>query len=120
MLVDEKRAREFWHYRGLAIRTIIQTVWLILTGLAAYFAIQYLLDAEMISYGLLRVRLAIPGWVPDWGILAGMILVFMIVMQFFFIMGYSLISPQGRIRPGKPTMRKTVVDPLEEKQYRNR
>ncbi len=120
MLIQQKREREFARYRGLAIRTIIQTVWLIVSAVVAYFFIQYLLDIEFITYSMLRTRLAIPGWIPDWGIMTGMIIVFVVIMQFFFVMGYILVSPLGRIRPGRATMRKSVVDPIEEKDYRYR
>ena len=120
MLIQKKREREFAQYKGLTIRTIIQSIWLVLSILVAYFAIQYLLNEDIVSYGLIRGVLAVPRWVPDWGLLVGMILVFVIIMQFFFILGFVIINPLGRVRPGRPSMRKSVADPLEENRYDHR
>lgn len=120
MLLEKQRARETANYKGLAIRTIIQTVWLIITGTIAYFVLQRLFEEEIISYTWIYSRFFIPNWVPEWVLLAAIILIIVIIMQFFLLLGFAFFSPLGRIRPGKPSLRKTVVDPLEESEYRSR
>lgn len=125
MLIQQKREREFARYKGLAIRTIIQTIWLIISAFVAYYFLQYIINIGVFSIGMLRAQLPNPPWlqwlhIPDWLIMAVLILMFVIVMQFFLVLGFIVFKPLGRTRPGNPSMRKSVDDPLEDNQYSHR
>ena len=100
MLIQKKHERETASDKGLAIRTIIQAIWFGISAVIAYFIFQYLFEVEILSYPFLYSHLLIPPWVPEWAVMAGLILLFILFTQFFLILGFFIFSPLGRVRPG--------------------
>lgn len=117
MLIEKRRDYELEQRRGLARRTFFQMIWLLISGVMAYFFVRYLMDSGVLTYDMLYAQLAIPRSIPEWALLVVMIILLVVIMQFFFILGYFLFSPRGRTRVGKATLRSTAHDPLEN-QYR--
>jgi hypothetical protein len=117
MLIEKRRDYELEQRRGLARRTFFQTIWLLISGVMAYFFVRYLLDNGVLTYDMIYTQLGLPRTIPEWALLAVMIVLLVIIMQFFFMLGYFIVSPRGRTRVGKATLRSAAHDPLED-QYR--
>lgn len=113
MRIEKKKEQELAQRKGLTRRTVIQVIWLLLSGVIAYFIVQALFDGGYISMEFFRNELAIPQEVPDIAIEGGLVLLIVFVMQFFLIFGYVVASPQGRERSGKPSAYSSNPDPLE-------
>lgn len=108
MRLEQKQEQELEQRQGLAFRTIIQVIWLAVSAALAYGAIQYLGVETVLSFAR---RIGIPASVPDWGVTVGVILVIVFVMQTIFMLGYFMLSPEGRMRPQKPSIYSRRVDP---------
>lgn len=118
MRLEKKNEQELAKRKGLTTRTILQVVWLVLSGIIVYFIVQALFDAQILTYSFFYSSLSVPGWVPQEAIIATLILVGIVIMQFFFIFGYLITSPEGRAPTGKPTVHSRDPDPLEDR-YRH-
>jgi TRAP-type C4-dicarboxylate transport system permease small subunit len=114
MRLEKKRESELAERKGLAVRTVIQFIWLILSGVIAYFALNWFFTREQLTYEFFYTTLGIPRSVPEAVIMGVLILVIVFVMQFFLVMGYAIASPQGRERPGDPTPYSSTYDPMQD------
>lgn len=117
MRLEKKRLSDLEKRKGLTGRTVVQTIWLVITAVVAYFLLEAFIAQELFTYQQLRRWMFIPPTVPEWAVQAGAILVFVIVMQFFFIFGFAFFSNTGRTRPGSPSLVSRDPDPLD-KEYR--
>lgn len=117
MRLDRRNERELARRKGFARRTILQLIWLFISAVLVYFLIQYLLDNNYLSYPMLYSRFLIPPGVPQWAVMAGLILLGVIVLQFFFFLAYAFASAEGRQQTGKPTPYSRNPDPYD-KDYR--
>lgn len=111
MQLEKKNEQELAKRKGLTGRTIAQTIWLLLSAVVVYFIVQLLFEEQFLSYGFFYSSLAVPPWVPEWLILAALVLIGVTIMQFFFILGYVIASPEGRAPTGKPTAQAQDPDP---------
>ena len=118
MRIEKKREQELAEREGLTRRTIIQLVWLLISGVFAYFVVQALFDAGVVTMEFFYRDLAVPQSVPEIAIRGALILLIVFIMQFFLIFGYIVASPEGRTRSGKPSAYSRNPDPLEN-EYRN-
>lgn len=118
MRLEKKREQELARREGFATRTILQFIWLILTSVVAFLAIQWLFANNYLDYNFFYRTFGIPRTVPDWVFVAGLVLIAVIVLQFFFVLGYVVASPAGRERMGRPTPYSKNPDPLQD-DYRN-
>lgn len=114
MRIDRQREEELARRKGLTTRTIIQGTWLLISIIATYLFIRYLMAAGSLSYDLLYNRLLVPRWVPEWALLAALILLGVIILQFFFFLAYAIFSPEGRAQTGRPTAYSRNPDPFED------
>jgi hypothetical protein len=113
MRIDKRREVEQARRKGSTGRTFVQTIWLLISFVAAYFVSQWLFDQGIVSYGFFYTKLFIPRVVPPWAILGGFILVIVIVMQFFVLMGYFLGNPRGREKSGRASAYTHNPDPFD-------
>lgn len=118
MRLDRKKDSELAQRKGLTVRTIIQTFWLILSGIIAYVGLDWLFTSEQLTYDFFYNTLLVPRSVPEPVIMGALIIIVVIVMQFFLVMGYAIGSPQGRERTGKPSPYSSTYDPMQD-DYRN-
>lgn len=118
MRIEKKREQELARREGLTRRTIIQVIWLLISGVFAYFIVQALFGAGVITMQFFYQDLAVPADIPEIAIRGALILIIVFIMQFFLIFGYVVASPQGRARSGKPSAYSRNPDPLEN-EYRN-
>lgn len=113
MQLEKQKQQELKEREGLAGRTIAQVIWLLLSAVIGYFIIQALFDQQILTYGFFYNTLGLPAVITEPMILAALILVTVIIMQFFFVLGFAFASPQGRRPTGKATARAQDPDPLE-------
>ena len=118
MRLDKKRDSELAQRKGLTTRTLVQGSWLAICALIAYFALTWLFSSGQLSYNFFYTNLLIPRSIPQPAILGGLILLFVLVMQFFLVLGYAFASPQGRERTGNPSPYSSNYDPMQD-DYRN-
>jgi hypothetical protein len=71
MRLEKKNEEMLARRKGLTGRTIIQTIWLAISFVAAYFFINYLIDQDYISYDQIYNGFSLPRSVPEWAILFG-------------------------------------------------
>jgi TRAP-type C4-dicarboxylate transport system permease small subunit len=114
MRLEKKNEEMLAKRKGLTGRTIIQTIWLAISFVAAYFFINYLIDQDYISYDQIYNGFSLPRSVPEWAILVGLMLIIVFIMQFILIFGFMISAPEGRRKLGDPTMKSRNKDPFDD------
>lgn len=112
MRLEKKREEELARRRGMTGRTIVAFIWLLLSGVAGYYLVTYLIDQNFINLNMFY-DLGIPRAVPDELFLAGLVLVVVAVMQFFLFLGFMVASPEGRRPTGEPSLSSRSKDPFD-------
>lgn len=114
MRLEHKREVAQAKRKGLAGRTILGVIWLALCFAVAYFVSEWLVENDIISYNRIYTRLFIPRTVDQIFLQIGVMVIIVIIMQFFIIIGYGLFSAVGKRRPGEPSLYSTDPDPEED------
>ena len=115
MRLEKKHEEELAKRKGLTGRTIIQVIWLLITGTLAYFFTDYLFNQEIITAQLFYNQLLIPRAVPEIALKLIMVLGIIIVMQIVLSIGFIIASPEGRRRTGDPTLYSRNKDPFDDR-----
>ena len=115
MRLDAKKEREIERRKGLTFRVIAIVIWLALCFIAAYFLITWLIESALIRMGFFYNQLFIPRSVGEELIIFGLVVVVVIVINFFVVIGFALVNPTGRRRPGTPSMHSSDPDPDDRK-----
>ena len=113
MRIDRLHDQELARRKGFARRTVIQSVWLLISAVAIYFFVRYLMGNDYLSYEVIYRQLSLPRWLPEWAILLAMIVVGVGIMQFFFFLTFALVSPDGRAQSGRATPYSRNNDPFD-------
>lgn len=113
MRLEKKQQEELQQRKGLTGRTIVQVIWLIISGVIAYFLLNYLEGQGAFTYDEIYRLVAIPRSVPEWAVMGGMILLIVIVMQVAMLIGFIVASPEGRRRTGQPSLHSHSKDPFD-------
>ena len=111
MRLQRQRDAELAKRKGLAIRTVAAVIWFALCFIAAYFIVNWLFESETVTLGFFYYRLHLPTSISEGFIKAGLMIVIVVLIQFFVLLGYAFASPIGRIRPGDATLRSPEPDP---------
>jgi hypothetical protein len=114
MRLDQKKDAELAQRKGLTGRTMVQLIWLGISAFGAYLALNWLISTEQLTYDFFYTNFLIPRSVPEVAILAGLVLLTVLIMQFFLVLGYAIASPQGRERSGNPSPYSTTYDPMQD------
>ena len=119
MRLERQQNAELEKRKGSAVKTIIQIIWLGLNSTVAYFLITYMIKSEEInfSYGRVYQTLLIPRSIPQWVVLAAMIITFVLVMQVFLSLGFIVASPEGRRKTGNASLHTYNKEHAEERRY---
>ncbi len=115
MRLDAKRERELNRRKGLTARTVAAVIWLGICIGGAYLFVSWLFETERLRLGFFYGQLHIPYWVSEGWIIAGSVLVIVIIINFFVLIGYSLVSPSAKRKPGTPSMYSSDPDPDDKK-----
>ncbi len=115
MRLDAKRERELDRRKGFALRTILSVIWLAISFGLAYLVVKMIIDNDLLTYNFFYNRLLIPREVPTTAIYIGLMVVVVIIINFFVLIGFALVSPMGRRRPGTPSMYSQDPDPDDQK-----
>ena len=111
MRLDAQRERELARRKGLARRTIIGLLWFGLCFLLTYILADWLFENGHLSYRWFHSVLFVPWDWDDWIILAGVVFVIVVIINFMILVGYSLFSSAGRRRPGTASLYSSDPDP---------
>lgn len=104
MQLDARREAELARRHGRARRTVFMLIWLAICAGIAYFLARWLVDTAVVQPAAAYRQLSLPGWVPEWAIFAGLVLLIVIVMQLIVLLGYMLFSPEAHRRTGQPSL----------------
>lgn len=115
MRLEKKNQEKLDQRKGLTGKTIIQVIWLLVTGGLAYLFVNYLFSEGLLTAGLFYNQLLIPRSVPEVGLKLIVVFGLVIVMQIVFSLGYILASPEGRRRTGDPSMYSRNKDPFDDR-----
>lgn len=114
MRIDQVREAELKKRKGSSIRMIIQIVWLIISGVVAYFLSNYIITNTDLNFNFFRNNFFIPPVIPDWAIHGAFILILVFLMQAIFAVGYAFGSPEGRVKTGRPRADSRNPDPFDD------
>lgn len=115
MRLEKKREEELSRRKGLTGKTIIQVIWLLVTGTLAYFFTNYLFNEGLLNANTFYNQLYIPRSVPELGVKLIIVFGLVIVMQIVFSIGYIIASPEGRRRTGDASMHSRNKDPFDDR-----
>lgn len=109
MLLEKKRKAEVAKRKGSTLKTIIQTVWFLLSAAGAAGLLWWLNSSGVYPlsefYGM-----GVPRVVPEWGIFVAAVILVVIAMQLFFLIGYLIASPEGRAKQGRASAYSKTTD----------
>ena len=111
MRLEKKHEEELAQRKGMTGRTIVATIWLLISIGLGYFLITYLIDQGYLNLNIFY-QWGIPRAVPDWVFLIVLVLVVVTIMQFFLLFGFVVASPEGRRRTGDPSLYSRNKDPF--------
>lgn len=113
MRLDRVREHDMAKRKGSTLRTIVQTIWLLISFVVAYYVSQWLFAENLVSYNFFYTQFAIPRSVPQWAILGALMLILVIVMQLFILIGFFIGTPRGRARSGEASAFSNNPDPFD-------
>jgi hypothetical protein len=114
MRLEKKRQEELAERKGLTGKTIIQIIWLVISFAISYIVLEAFEANDTISFVRIHRSLSLPPEVPTWAVQVGIMLIFVLVMQFILFMAFVWTSPEGRRRPGQPTLESRSKDPFDD------
>ena len=114
MRLEKKQEEELARRKGMTGKTIMQVIWLLVTGGLAYLFVNYLFSQGLVTANTFYNQLFIPRSVPEIGVKLIMVFGIVLVMQFVFSLGYILASPEGRRRTGDATLYSRNKDPFDD------
>ena len=113
--LDIQREAETAKRKGSAKKTILGIFWLGICFSAAYFFVGWLFESGNLSPNFFWNQLFIPRQVSAQGIQILAAILFVVVMNFFVLIGFAFSSSIGRTRPGTPSMITRNPDPTDSK-----
>jgi hypothetical protein len=119
MRIDMKREAEVNQRRGLTWRALLSLIWLVLCLFAAYFFTGWLIENEILERGLIYGTLSLPSEFSMEIVRLVAMLIMVVGLQFIAVVLFAMITPQARVRSGKPTAVAQSVD-YYERQYSRR
>ena len=113
MRLDKKREEEIAQRKGMTGRTIIASIWLLISIALGYVLVNYLIAQKFLNLNIFY-QWGIPRVVPSWVFLAVLVLLVVAIMQFFLLFGFMVASPEGRRRSGRGTLYSRNKDPFDD------
>ncbi|MCA9995790.1 MAG: hypothetical protein KDE56_08595 [Anaerolineales bacterium] len=115
MHLEQLRDAEEAKRKGQARRTLLQTIWLLITGSGAYVLTSLLLAQNENLYATLYRQFSIPTWVPTAVVFWAIVIIIVLLMQLIFLLVFITASSEGRRRPGTPSLYSRNKDPLDDR-----
>lgn len=103
MRIEMKREAELAKRKGLANRTIIALAGMAVTLALAYFLTTVLFSMELITPAFFYNEFSVPPEVGEGVLRLAVVFLFFCGFQLLMMMGFAIISPEARARPGKAT-----------------
>jgi ABC-type sugar transport system permease subunit len=113
MRLDRAREYEIAQRKGSTLRTIVQTIWLFISFVLAYYVSQWLFAERIITYHFIYSQFSVPSAVPPWAIQGALMLLIVIVMQLFILIGFFIGTPRGRAKSGRASAYSDNPDPFD-------
>jgi preprotein translocase subunit SecE len=117
MRLEKKRQEQLGKRKGLAGKTVIFVIWLLISFAIAYFLTEYLFSEGYLTERIYYTDLRLPTSIPLNGLKFITMFVIVVVMQIVFTLGYMIASPEGRRRTGDATLYSRNKDPFDDGRY---
>lgn len=111
MRLEKKNQEELRRRKGLTGRTLVQVIWLIISGVIAWFLLSFAEGQGAFTYDEIYRLLAIPRTVSQVVVKGGMVLLIVFIMQIAMLIGFTFASPEGRRHSGEPSLHSYNKDP---------
>lgn len=112
MRLEKKKDEEIAARKGMTGKTIIAFIWLSISAVVAYFLVKYMFDTSVLRYSAFY-NMGLPKQIPNWVIMATMVLFVVAIMQAFLMFGFIFASPEGRRRTGDASLYSHSKDPYD-------
>lgn len=116
MRLDRIREQELSRQKGRSWRTILQLIWWAISFVIAYFVSEWLFAQEIFTPQMAYAG-GIPRALPEWAIQGGLMVIIVVVIQFFMLLGFMFANPRGRSRSGKASLHSWNPDPDDDRPY---
>ena len=116
MRLEKKHEQELAERKGRTGRTIVQLIWFIITFAIAYFITEWVFAEGWLTPAQIYQG-GVPLEVPEWAIQAALMLLIVVVIQFFTLLGFMFGSPRGRGRLGRPSAHTWNPDSNDDRPY---
>ena len=113
MRLEKQYEEDIARRKGLTKRTIIQVIWLGISGVIMYFLVTSLEKDGLINYREMANAFNLPITIPDWVFIAIIVAFGIVLMQLLLFIGFAFGSPEGRRKSGTPSLHSRNKDPLD-------
>jgi uncharacterized membrane protein len=114
MRIEKKHEAELEQRKGLTRRTILASVWLIISFAISYLAAGWLMGGDILGLDFFYQEIGIPETISEVVLQFVVAFVILILIQFVVLIGYAVASPKAKIRPGTPTTYSSDPDPYDQ------
>jgi hypothetical protein len=114
MRIEKKHEAELEKRKGLTKRTILASIWLLISFAISYLAAGWLLTGDVLGFDFFYQELGIPETAGEIVVQIGFAAVIFLFIQLVALFGYAVISPKAKIRPGTPTTYSSEIDPYDQ------
>ncbi|MEM7117695.1 MAG: hypothetical protein AAF614_35005 [Chloroflexota bacterium] len=115
MRLEQAQEERLAKRKGLTGRTIIQMIWLVLTGTAAYFLTTLVFARNGNLYEVLYSQFSIPRFISPTILFWAIVIAIVLLMQLVFVLGFLMASPEGWRRPGEPSLYSRNREPFDDR-----
>jgi uncharacterized BrkB/YihY/UPF0761 family membrane protein len=114
MRIEKKHEAELEQRKGLTRRTILASVWLIITLSISYLAAGWLMGGDILGLDFFYQEIGIPETFSEVVIQFVVAFVVFLLIQFVVLIGYAVVSPKAKMRTGTPTTYSSEPDPYDQ------
>ena len=115
MRLEQAQEERLTKRKGLTGRTIMQMIWLGITGVAAYFLTTLVFARNGNLYDIIYSQFSIPRMVPTAVLFWAIVILIVLLMQLVFVLGFLMASSEGWRRPGKPSLYSRNREPFDDR-----
>jgi hypothetical protein len=114
MRIEKKHEAELEQRKGLTRRTILASVWLIISFAISYLAAGLLIRGETLGLDFFYEEIGIPETISEVVMQIVVAFVIFLLIQFVVLIGFAIASPKAKMRPGTPSTYSSEPDPYDQ------
>jgi hypothetical protein len=114
MRIEKKHEAELEQRKGLTKRTILASIWLIISFAISYLAAGWLMGGDILGLDFFYQEIGIPETFSEVVLQIVVALVIFLLIQFVVLIGYAVASPKAKMRTGTPSTYSSEPDPYDQ------